>query len=93
MGSVLVDLEQRARGMVRHIVGRGIERSEPVMFREADDQEIDMLALGCSNDPGHFASLDQDCVRFNAGRCRSLDSALLKSSELAALSFQRLVEY
>ena len=79
--------------MVRHVVSRGIERYEPVMFWEADDQEICMLTLGCSNDPGHFSSVDQNCVRFNAGRCRSLYSALLKSSELAALSFERLVDY
>lgn len=32
MRGALVDLEQRARGMVRHVVGRGIERSETVMF-------------------------------------------------------------
>jgi hypothetical protein len=62
------------------------------MFWEADDQEICMLALGCSNDPGHLASVDQDCFRFNASRCRSLYSALLKSYESAALVFQPLRE-
>ena len=67
--------------MVCHVVRRGIERSEPVMFWEAYDQEIGMLALGCLNDPGHFSSVDQDCVRVNAGRCRALDGALLKSSK------------
>jgi hypothetical protein len=63
------------------------------MFWEADDQEVCMLTLGCSNDPKHFSSVDQNCVRFNAGRCRSLYSALLKRSELAALSFERPVDY
>ena len=52
-----------------------------------------MLTLSCSNDPGHFSSVDQNCVRVNAGHCRSLYSALLKSSELAALSLERLVDY
>src|ERR1700761_2398456 len=88
MRSVLVYLKQRARGMVRHAVRRGIEHFEPVMFWEADDQEICMLALGCSNDPRHLASVDQNCFRFNSGRCRSLYSALLKSPELAALFFE-----
>lgn len=58
--------------MVRHVVRRRIERSEPVMFWEADDQEICMLTRGCSNDPGHFSSLDQNRVRVNAGRSLSL---------------------
>jgi hypothetical protein len=70
--SVLVDLEKRARGMVRHVVRRGFERSEPMMFWEADDQEICVLTLGCSKDPGHFSSVDQNCVRVNVGHCRSL---------------------
>jgi hypothetical protein len=78
--------------MVRHAARRRLERSEPVMFWEADDQEICMLTLGCSNDPGHFSSVDQNCVRVNAGRCRSLYSALLKSSELAALSLEQFVD-
>ena len=78
--------------MVRQVVRRRTERSEPVMFWEADDQKICMLTLGCSNDPGHFSSVDQNCVHVSAGRCRSLYSALLKSSKLAALSFERLVD-
>jgi hypothetical protein len=79
--------------MVRHVARRRIERSEPVMSWVADDQEICMLTLGRSNDPGHFSSVDQNCVRVNAGRCGSLYSALLKSSKLVALSFERLVDY
>ena len=79
--------------MVRHVVRCRIERSEPVMFWEADDQEICMLPLGCSNDPGHLASVDQDCFHFNASRCRFLYSALLKDSESAASVFQPLGEY
>src|ERR1700691_1382889 len=58
MGSFLVDREHRARGMVRHVVCRRSECFEHVMFWEADDQEICMLALGCLNDPGHLASVD-----------------------------------
>jgi hypothetical protein len=49
--------------MVRHVVRRGIERFEPVMFWVADDQEICMLTLGRSDDPGHFSSVEEKCVR------------------------------
>jgi hypothetical protein len=57
--------------MVRHRVCRRSERSEPAMFWEADDQEICVLALGCSNDSGHLASVDQDCLRLSSSPSES----------------------